>query len=187
MAAPASAAEAVEMFLDGLGYIAAMDPTALAAEAQAQCLRALEHGDSISTAARARILAAFTTGQGYSADADYSPTSWLIHHTQVTKGAARGHLRWARRAATHPQVVASLAEGTVLSESMARTVCDWTDKLPADCRETADEILIAAARAGAHKQDLAARPRPRPAATAPPGWRARPPAPCRATPRSSRW
>jgi Domain of unknown function (DUF222) len=156
MAAPASAAEAVKMFLDGLGYIAAMDPTALAADAQAQCLRALEHGDSISTAARARILAAFTAGQGYSADADYSPTSWLIHRTQVTKGAARGHLRWASRAATHPQVVAALAEGTVLSESMARTVCGWTDKLPADCRETADEILIAAARAGAHKQDLAA-------------------------------
>jgi hypothetical protein len=156
MATPASAAEAVEMFLDGLGYIAAMDPTALAAEAQAQCLRALEHGDSISTAARARILAVFTAGQGYSADADYSPTSWLIHRTQVTKGAARGHLRWARRAVTHPQVVAALAEGTVLSESMARTVCGWTDKLPAGCRETADEILIAAARAGAHKQDLAA-------------------------------
>jgi hypothetical protein len=53
-------------------------------------------------------------------------------------------------------VVAALAEGTVLSESMARTVCDWTDRLPADCRETADEILIAAARAGAYKQDLAA-------------------------------
>jgi hypothetical protein len=156
MAAPASAAEAVEMFLDGLGYIAAMDPTALAAEAQAQCLRALEHGDSISTAARARILAAFTARQGYSADADYSPTSWLIHRTQVTKGAARGHLCWARRAVTHPQVVAALAEGTVLTESIARTICGWTDKLPADCRETADEILIAAARAGAHKQDLAA-------------------------------
>ena len=102
MAAPTSAAEAVEMFLDGLGYIAALDPTALAAEAQAQCLRALERGDSISTAARARILAAFTAGQGYSADADYSPTSWLIHRTRVTKGAARGHLRWAGRAATHP-------------------------------------------------------------------------------------
>ena len=156
MAAPASAAEAVEMFLDGLGYIAAMDPAALAAEAQAECLRALEHGDSISTAARARILAAFTAGQGYSADADYSPTSWLIHRTQVTKGAARGHLRWARRAATHPQVVAALAEGTVLSESIARTICGWTDKLRADCRETADEILIAAARAGARKEDLAA-------------------------------
>ena len=53
-------------------------------------------------------------------------------------------------------MVAALAEGTVLSESMARIICDWTDKLPADCRETADEILIAAARAGAHKPDLAA-------------------------------
>ena len=47
MAAPANAAEAVEMFLDGLGFVAAMDPTALAAEAQAQCLQALEHGDAL--------------------------------------------------------------------------------------------------------------------------------------------
>ena len=94
--------------------------------------------------------------QGYSEDADYSPTSWLIHRTRVTKGAARGHLGWARRAVTHPQVVMALAEGAVLSESMARTICHWTDKVPAGCRETADEILIAAARAGARKQDLAA-------------------------------
>ena len=53
----------------------------------------------MSTAARARILAAFTARQGYAEDADYSPTSWLIHRTRVTKGAARGHLRWAGRAA----------------------------------------------------------------------------------------
>jgi hypothetical protein len=155
MAAPASAAEAVEMVLDGLGYLAAMDPAALAAAAQAQCLQALEQGDAISTAARARILAAFTAGQGYSADADYSPASWLIHRTKVTKGAVRGHLGWARRAAAHPQVLAALAEGTVLTESVARTICGWTGKLPAGCRETADEILIAAARAGARKEDLA--------------------------------
>ena len=156
MAAPASAAEAVDMVLDGLGYLAAMDPAALAAEAQARCLQALEQGDAISTAARARILAVFAVGQNYSDDADYSPTSWLIHRTRITKGAARGHLGWAHRAATHPQVVAALAEGTVLSESMARTICGWTDKIPADCRETADEILLAAARAGARKEDLAA-------------------------------
>ena len=154
--APASIAEAMDMVLAGLRYLAAADPTALAAQAQAECLQTLEQADAISTAARARILAAFTAGHGYSADADYSPTSWLIHHTRVTKGAARGHLRWACRAATHPPVVAALAEGTVVSESMARTVCDWTDKLPADCRQTADEILVAAARAGARKEDLAA-------------------------------
>jgi Domain of unknown function (DUF222) len=52
--------------------------------------------------------------------------------------------------------VAALAEGAVLSESMARALCGWTDKLPEDCRGTADEILLAAARAGARKEDLAA-------------------------------
>ena len=118
------------MLLAALGYLAAADPTALAAQAQAECLHTLEQGDAIATAARARILAAFTAGQGYSEDADYSPASWLIHRTRITKGAARGHLGWARRAAAHPQVVAALAEGTVLTESMARTICGWTDKLP---------------------------------------------------------
>jgi hypothetical protein len=51
----------------------------MAAEAQANCLQALEQADAIATAARAWILGAFTAGQGYSADADYSPTAWLIH------------------------------------------------------------------------------------------------------------
>jgi hypothetical protein len=42
----------------------------VAADAQAKCLQALEQGDAISTAARARILAAFTAGRGYAEDAD---------------------------------------------------------------------------------------------------------------------
>ena len=52
-------------------------------------------------------------------------------------------------------VVAALAEGTPLSESVARTICGWIDKIPADCRDTADQILVATARAGARQQDLA--------------------------------
>jgi Domain of unknown function (DUF222) len=154
--APASTAEAVDMVLAGLRHLAAADPAAMAAQAQAECLLALEQGDAMSTAARARILAVFTAGQGYVADADYSPASWLIHRTRITKGAARAHLAWARRAVHHPQVVAALAEGTVVSESMARTICHWTGKLPPGCRPAADEILVGAARAGAHKEDLAA-------------------------------
>jgi hypothetical protein len=153
--APASTADAVEMVLAGLRYLAAADPTTLAAQAQAECLLAFEQADAISAAARARYLTAFTAGRGYSADADYSAASWLIHRTRITKGAARGHLAWARRAVAHPTVVAALAEGTVLSESMARTVCGWTDRLPAGCRPAADDILVAAARAGARKEDLA--------------------------------
>jgi len=153
--APASTAEAMDMVLTGLRHLAAADPTAMAVQAQAECLLALEQGDAMSTAARARILAAFTAGQGYAADADYSPASWLIHRTRITKGAARGHRAWARRAVAHPQVVVALAEGTVLSESMARTICQWTGKLPAGCRPAADDILVAAARAGARQEDLA--------------------------------
>jgi hypothetical protein len=143
------------MVLAGLRYLATADPTVLAAAAQAECLHGLEQADAISTAARARILAAFAAGQGYAEDADYSPASWLIQHTRITKGAARGHMGWARRAISHPQVLAALAEGTPLSESVARLICRWTGKLPADCREAADKILIGAARGGARKEDLA--------------------------------
>ena len=153
---PASDVEAMDMYRTGLSYLAATDPTAMAAQTQAEFLQAFEQGDAMSTAARAQILVAFTASQGYSADADYSPTSWLIHRTRVTKGAARGHLGWARRAVTHPDVLKALAEGTVVSESMARTICQWTDKLPEACRPAADEILIAAAQAGARQEDLAA-------------------------------
>jgi hypothetical protein len=150
-----NAREALAMVRAGLGYLADADPAEMAAEGQAECLQELEHAAAVATAARAWILAAFTAGQGYSADADYSPRAWLIHKTRVTKGAAAGHLGWMRRVAAHPQVAIALAEGTVLTESMARTVCGWTDRLSPDCQQAADEILVAAARAGADQRALA--------------------------------
>jgi hypothetical protein len=151
----ASVSEALEVACAGLRFAAAADPTELPAEVQARCLRLFEQAGAIGTAARSWFLAAFTAGQGYSADADYSATSWLMHKTGVTKGAACGHVGWARRTARHPQVLAALAEGDVLTESMARAVCGWTDKLPQDCRDNADAILVTAARAGADERDLA--------------------------------
>ena len=69
---PASASEALRMLESAMGYLSAADATALAAETQTQCLRVLERVTAMGTAARALILAAFTAGQGYSADADYS-------------------------------------------------------------------------------------------------------------------
>ncbi|MGH3198075.1 MAG: hypothetical protein ACRDNT_19655 [Streptosporangiaceae bacterium] len=68
-----SASEAMDMVHAGLGFLAAADATAMAAQTQAQCLQALEQITSIGTAARTAILAAFTSAQGYCADADYSP------------------------------------------------------------------------------------------------------------------
>ncbi|HEY1322065.1 MAG TPA: DUF222 domain-containing protein [Streptosporangiaceae bacterium] len=151
---PDSVAEALEMVRAGLGYLAAADAAQLPAEIQAECLRGLERTDAISTAARASFLSVFTSGQGYSADADYSPRAWLIHQTRVSKAAAVAHTAWARRATTHPQVVAALAAGE-LSESIGRTICGWTDKLPEDCRPAADAILLSAAKAGMDLRDLA--------------------------------
>jgi hypothetical protein len=139
----------------GLGFLAHMDATAMAAEEQARCLQMLEQANAIETAARASILGAFTAGQGYCADADYSPRAWLIHKTRITKGAAAGHTAWARRAAAHPQVAGALAAGDSLSESFAREICRWTDQLPEECRDAADAILIGAARAGMDLAGLA--------------------------------
>ena len=108
----------------------------------------------MGTAARTSILAAFTSGQGYSADADYSPRAWLIHKTHVTKGAAVGYTAWVRRAAAHPEIARRWRPGTI-SESVARTICGWTDKLPEECQEDADAILLGAAAGGADVADLA--------------------------------
>ena len=152
---PASATEALGMLESALGYLSATDATAMAAETQARCLQALERATAMGTAARTSILAAFTAAQGYCADADYSPRAWLVNKTRVTRGAAVSYTAWVRRAAAHPQVASMLAAGE-MSESYARTICGWTDKLPQDCREDADAILVGAAGAGMDLRDLAA-------------------------------
>ena len=109
----------------------------------------------MATAARAGFLAAFTAGQGPAGDGDYSAVSWLIHRTGITKGAAVGHSAWARRTATHPRVIAALAAGQV-PESAGRLICLWTDKLPQEYRDAADEQLLAAFAGGLGLADLAA-------------------------------
>jgi hypothetical protein len=61
---------------------------------------------------------------GYLAAGDYSAVSWLIHRTGITRGAAVGHSAWAKRVATHPKVLATLAARQV-SESAGRVICLW--------------------------------------------------------------
>jgi hypothetical protein len=130
------------------------DPTALTAQEQARCLRGLEQASAVLTAARTSVLRGFTAGQGYTADADYSPRAWLIHHTGITKGAAVACTAWVRRAEAHPRLAAALAAGEI-SESVARTLCQWTGKLPEDRRQDADKILADAAICGLDLADLA--------------------------------
>jgi len=136
-----------------MGYLAKADATAMAAEVQAQCLATLEEVDSIETAARASILQAFDAGKGFCEEAFYSPRAWLFHKTRITRGAAAFHIKWARRAAAHPVVAVALAEAAV-SESLARVICGLTDRLPAELRDEADAILLAALLGGATLADL---------------------------------
>jgi hypothetical protein len=156
--APAFASEtdALRVLDSALAYLAAADPTQMPTAVQAQCLMALERADAMCTAVRASVLAAFTVSQGYREDGDYSARAWLMHHTRVTRGTAARHSGWARRGRLHPRVLAALAAGDLPSESYARTICGWTDRLPGDCRDNADAILVSAAQMGMDLQDLAA-------------------------------
>ncbi len=151
----ASAADALEAVRAGLRFVAAADATAMTSAERAACLRGLERADAALTAARTSVLGAFAAGQDYTEDGDYSPFSWLLHRTQVTRGTAAEHTGWVKRAEAHPGVHAALA-AEAISVSYAREICRWTGSLPADARAAADEILLAAAAAGLDLPDLAA-------------------------------
>jgi Domain of unknown function (DUF222) len=151
---PGSVEEALGMLRSALVYLATADASAMTAGEQARCLRMLEQANSMATAARTSVLGAFTAGQGYSADADYSPRAWLMHKLGITKGAAVAYTAWVKRAADHHGVDQALTTGDI-SESYAKTLCQWTDRLPQECREGAEEILVAAAVGGLGLRDLA--------------------------------
>jgi hypothetical protein len=151
----ASVSEAMDMVRAGLAFVAAADATELTTEEQAECLRSMERTNSVLTAARTSVLGVFTVGKGYAADADYSPRAWLMHQTGITKGAAVACTAWVKRAGRHPEMFAAMAAEEEISESYARTLSTWTDKLPADKRDEADRILAQEAAAGMGLRDLA--------------------------------
>ena len=151
---PASAGQALAMVRAGLGFLAGCDAGSLGTAAQAAALIGLEAAEAQHTAARAKILAAFTAQRGYEADGYYGAASWLRARTRVTRGAAAAATGWARRLGEHPVIAAALAAGQ-LPVSLARLICDWTDKLPGDYRADADGILLAAVLGGADQHDLA--------------------------------
>ena len=154
-AAPSSMAQALAMVRAGLGYLSSCDAAELGTPVQAEALIGLEQAGAQHTAARARLLAAFSAQQGHHADGQYGPAAWLRAVTHVTPGAAGAAVKWARRLAAHPLIAAALAAGQ-LSSSWAKMICQWTDRLPEERRADADAILLAAAGGGAGLADLGA-------------------------------
>ncbi|MBV9444658.1 MAG: DUF222 domain-containing protein [Streptosporangiaceae bacterium] len=150
----ASAGEALGVVQSAMGYLAGVEYADMPGEVQAEVLRVMEHVDAVQAAVRGRAVSAFTAALTYHQYAVRGMPRWFVTQTKVTKAAGSAHKAWARRADQHPGVIDALVEG-VLSESWARAVCAWTDKLPEGCEQDADAILVAAARMGADLEGLA--------------------------------
>ncbi|HVB43417.1 MAG TPA: DUF222 domain-containing protein [Streptosporangiaceae bacterium] len=151
---PQSSGAALEMVLTGLDWLAKADLASSPAAVQADCLRGMERALSMHTAARARVLAAFTAQAGYEDDGHGSPRTWLAWQTRITRPAASAALASMRRLKAHHAVADALADGAI-SASWARQITDWTELLPEEARDDADTILLAAAAGGADLSDLA--------------------------------
>ncbi|HEV3288017.1 MAG TPA: DUF222 domain-containing protein [Streptosporangiaceae bacterium] len=151
---PASVTEALGMLHRALDHLTAADAASLPSSVQAEALRALERAGAKHTAARSRVLAAFAGQAAYEDDGQGSARAWLRWQTRVTTGAAAGAVGWVRRLGDHPVIADALAAGD-LSESWARQICAWTDRLPPARQDDADEILAAAARGGVDLAGLA--------------------------------
>src|SRR5271155_1229535 len=142
------------MILAGFRWLAGADLASVPVSAQAECLRQLERGQSLQTAAHASVLSAFDYDGGYQDDGQGSSRTWLMWQTQLTPGAATGAVGWMRRLRAHPVVAEALRDARI-SSSWAGQVCAMTDRLPESARGDADEILLAAAASGAELGDLA--------------------------------
>ncbi len=153
--APASAAEALGMLESAMRFLADTDAAGMPAERLAECLRGLERADAMEAAARGRLLEAFDAKDGYLADGRRNSRTWLVHCLRVTRGQAGEHRAVQALAREHRPLLAGLREGHVITKSVALQLAKWTGPIPAEFRDQAEEILVAAARAGADLRALA--------------------------------
>jgi hypothetical protein len=144
------------MLVSLLGCLASRDAAELPTQVLADGLRLLEQADAVGAAMRGRWLQAFDSQDGPVADGQRTARAWLVHTSGVTKGQAAEHQAVQALARQHPVLLAALAEGHVLTKSAALQVARWTRPIPEEYRDQAEEIVVAAARAGADLRALAA-------------------------------
>ena len=153
---PADAGEALGMLESGAGFLAGLNAADMPAEAIAECLRGMERADAVQAAARGQFLAAFDAKDGHQGDGQRTTRAWLVHSTRVTRGQAAEYRAVLALAREHRPLLAGLREGHVITKSVALQVAKWTAAIPEEYRAQAEEIVIAAARAGANLRSLAA-------------------------------
>jgi hypothetical protein len=159
---PASAGDALEMLESALriqqaalGFLADMDTPEMPVVALARCLQGLERADAVEAAVRGQLLAAFDAQDGSVADGQRTARTWLVHSTRVTRGQAAEHRAVQALAEGHRPLLAGLREQAI-TKSVALQLAKWTRAIPGEYRAEAEEIVVAAARAGADLRALAA-------------------------------
>src|SRR3984957_10067846 len=139
--------------LGGIGsamtFLAGVDMAQLPSDVLAQLLKAMEELGSVRAAVRGKAVFAFISKKVYVDYAQRGVSQFLTAETGVTRAEAARIRRLAAMYERHPVLTAALAEGDVVSESFAVQIAKWTGKLPGDCVQRADEILVQACRAGA--------------------------------------
>src|SRR5579862_8547516 len=153
-AIPASGSEALAKLLNMAGYLADLDAAQLPAEELGQYIRDLVQADAVTTAALARLLAAYDAKDGHLADGQRSLGAWLVHMARVTRGQAAQFKAMRALPRDHEPLLAGLRT-RALTTSQALQLAKWTREIPAEFRGQAEKILVAAARAGADLRALA--------------------------------
>jgi hypothetical protein len=153
---PPSAGEALRQLQSAAAVLAGLGVAQMPAEALAEYLRGLEQADGVLAAARGQFLAAFDGKDGNLADGQRTIRAWLVHTLRLTRGQAAEYRALQALAREHRPLLEGLREGRALTKSVALQVAKWTQAIPGEFRERAEEILVAAARAGAGLRELAA-------------------------------
>ncbi len=150
-ASPAGAARMLDASLD---HLVATDWASLGTVAHGDMLTQLQRAQAKLTSVSAAVLSAFTAQSGYEPDGHRSARAWLVNRNGMSKGAASGAVAWEKRLRRHARIADVMAAGDI-TESWGKDIAGWTDKLPADKRDEADQILLDAAAQGLSLADLA--------------------------------
>jgi hypothetical protein len=167
------------MVQPGMQILAGIGTADLPCEVLRGLLLALERNDAVTAAVRGQAMAAYDAQGSPVGDGQRTTKAWVIYTSRVTRGQATEHLAVQKLAEQHRPPRAALAEGGVLTKSVAIQLALQTRKY----RDQAEEILVAAARAGPTCGRW-----PRSARRSPPAWpRPTPTAPNRAWTSAYRW
>jgi Domain of unknown function (DUF222) len=154
MAVPAGGGEVLAKLQTLADCLAGLDAASMPAEALGWYIRELVQADAVLTAALAQLLAAYDAKDGHLADGQRNLGTWLVHMIGVTRAQAAQYKAVRALPRDHQPLLAGLRTRAV-TKSVALQLAKWTQAIPAEYRGQAEEILVAAARAGADLRALA--------------------------------